>query len=351
MASEPKLRDYLNKGRVYRRQATVLFVSGVVLSVLIAFVWPPTYVATAILLPPTQEQTGFSVSSILRGLDLPGVRVPTRSGPEDIAVSVLNSRRVKETLVNRFSLQDVYGTKNMSRTVKALSDNSSFEVDENGVLIINVSDEDPHRASDLANAYVEELDRFNREVRTNKGRRVRIFIEERLNQTRDALEKAEQKFSDYQQEFSTVYIGPEQVSSVEVGARLFARQAALRVNLGLARQFATENSEEVRLIKRELDEVNREIASLPDVGLELARLLRELKIQEQVYALLSAQYEEARLDETRDVATLDVLDHAIPPEERAWPRRGLLILIGVILSFAAALGWIAVSIRRAEFAA
>jgi uncharacterized protein involved in exopolysaccharide biosynthesis len=219
------------------------------------------------------------------------------------------------------------------------------------MLIIDVSDGEPERAADLANAYVEELDRFNREVRSNKGRRSRIFIEARLEETRQAMEEAEMTLSQYQQEHSTVMLSPEQASTVEVGARLFARQAALRVNLGLVRQFAAENSEEVRTLKRELEQVNREIALLPDVGLEMARQLRELKIQETVFALLAAQYEEARIDEARDVTTLDVLDVAVPPEEPAWPRRGLLIAIGFILSLMAALGWIALSVRRAGSAA
>lgn len=346
MANEPGLKEYLALSWPYRRVAALIMVIGVALSAMIAFLWPPTYQAVSTLLPPTEEQTGFSVSSLLRGINLPGVQVPTRSGPEDIAVSVLNSRRIKGILANQFDLQDVYGTRNTTETLEELSRRSTFNVDDNGMLIIKVEDKSAERAADLANAYVEELDRFNREVRSNKGRRMRIFVESRLDETREALLKAEEALGLYQKEHSSVILSPEQASTVEVGARLFARQAALRVKLGMTRQFASENSEEVQTINRELEQVNREIASLPDVGLEMARQLRELKIQEQIYALLSAQYEEARLEETKDTTTLDVLDVAVPPEKRAWPRRGLLIIIGLILSLMTSAGWVAISIRR-----
>jgi uncharacterized protein involved in exopolysaccharide biosynthesis len=75
-------------------------------------------------------------------------------------------------------------------------------------------------------------------------------------------------------------------------------------------------------------------------------MVRDVKIQEQVFSLLSAQYEEARINEARDIPTVEVLDPAIPPEGRAWPRRGLLVGIGGVLSLCGALAWIAWSVRR-----
>ena len=43
---------------------------------------------------------------------------------------------------------------------------------------------------------------------------------------------------------------------------------------------------------------------------EIMRLWREVKVQEQVYELLTAQLEEARIRETRDSPTVQVLDQA-----------------------------------------
>src|SRR5439155_1946893 len=72
----------------------------------------------------------------------------------------------------------------------------------------------------------------------------------------------------------------------------------------------------------------------------------EVKIQEQVFSLLSAQYEEARITEARDVSTVEVLDRADPPDRRFWPRRGLLTALGFVISAFGALLWIAWSVRR-----
>jgi len=321
---------------------------GTLLAAVVALVWPPTYRAESVLLPPTEEDTGFSVSAIFRGLNVPGIRAPSRAGPEDVTMAILRSRRIATVLVKRFDLTKTYKLRGEDRAVRMLQRRSSFKLGESGTVIVRVEDGDPQRAADLANAYAEELDRFNREIRMTKGRRTRLFVEKRLEETRLDMERAEDALRQYGQKHHTVALSADQLSSVESAARLFASQAALEIQLGVARQYASETSVEVRRLRQELGEVNRLIGALPDLGLELARLMRTVKIQEQVFALLSAQYEEARITEARDVSTVEVLDTAEPPDRRVWPRRGPLVVLGFAISAFAGLAWIAWSVRRSR---
>jgi tyrosine-protein kinase Etk/Wzc len=343
---EPTLSDYVASSRPYRRRAFAVVVVGTLLAAMVAFLWPPTYRAETVLLPPTEEETGFNVSSIIRGLNVPGIRIPSRTGPEDVTMAILSSRRLASILVARFDLMKVYKAPREDLAVKQLQERSTFKLGESGTVVVRVEDRDPKRAADLANAYAEELDRFNREIRMTKGRRTRLFVEQRLRETQVALDTAEEALRKYGEKHHTVALSSDQLSSVESGARLFANQATLEVQLGVARQYASESSVEVRRLRQQLDEVNRLIGALPDLGLELARLIRTVKIQEQVFALLSAQYEEARITEARDVTTVEVLDVAEPPHRRAWPRRGLLIALGAALSSFGAAFWIAWNVRR-----
>ncbi len=346
--TEPTLSDYAASTRPYRRRAAIAVFVGTLLAAVVAYVWPPTYRAETVLLPPTEEETGFNVSSVIRGLNVPGITIPSRTGPEDVTMAILRSRRIAELLVQRFHLQQVYKVRREEAAVRKLQRNSSFRLGESGTVIVRVEDRDPKRAADLANAYSEELDRFNREIRMTKGRRTRLFVETRLRDTKVELERAEEALRKYGEQHHTVALSADQLSAVESAARLFASQSTLEVQLGVTRQSASESSVEVRRLRQQLVEVNRLIASLPDLGLELARLVRSVKIQEQVFALLSAQYEEARITEARDVTTVEVLDSAIPPERRVWPRRGLLIGLGFVVSSFGAASWIAWSVRGAR---
>ena len=345
MSREPSLSESIAAARPYLGRAATAVAVGTLLAIVVALVWPPTYRAEAVLLPPTEEETGFSISTMIRGLNVPGIRVPTRSGPEDVTIAILGSRRMAIALVERFELKKVYDLDGGDDAIRKLQGRSSFTLGETGTVVVRVEDSDPKRAADLANAYAEELDRFNREIRMTKGRRTRLFVEGRLKETKVDLEKAEEALRRYGEKHHTVALSLDQLSAVESAARLFANQAALEVQLGVTRQYASETSVEVRRVRQQLNEVNRVIGALPDLGLELARLVRTVKIQEQVFALLSAQYEEARITEARDVSTVEVLDRADPPDRRIWPRRGLLAMLGFAISAFGAALWIAWNVR------
>ena len=66
--------------------------------------------------------------------------------------------------------------------------------------------------------------------------------------------------------------------------------------------------------------------------MELARLVREVKIQSAVFELLTNQYEQYKIQETRDTPTIQVLDQAFPPERKSKPKRAFLVGVAGILS-------------------
>jgi uncharacterized protein involved in exopolysaccharide biosynthesis len=198
-----------------------------------------------------------------------------------------------------------------------------------------VEDRDPKRAADIANAYVELLDRFNRELRSTKGRRTRLFVEQRLVDTRRELAEAEKRFTEYQSKSKTAVMSRDVTSAAETAARLYAERAALQVRMGVIQSYTRGESDEALQIQQELSQLDRQLQALPRTGLAVARLYREVRTLEQVFTLLTAQYEEARIEEARNTATLEVLDPAVKPERKSRPKRGLMIAGAFILSLGA----------------
>ncbi|MBK9112730.1 MAG: hypothetical protein IPM88_13910 [Nitrospira sp.] len=66
------------------------------------------------------------------------------------------------------------------------------------------------------------------------------------------------------------------------------------------------------------------MVTVPDLALQYGRLFRELKVQETLYALLTSQYEQAKIAEARDTPTVQVLDPPVPADKRTRPRVVLL---------------------------
>ncbi len=111
------------------------------------------------------------------------------------------------------------------------------------------------------------------------------------------------------------------------------------MRLGVVQSYTRGPSDEALQITQELSQLDRQLAALPETGLEISRMYRDVRTLEQVYVLLTAQYEQARIDEVRDVTTIEVLDPAVPPEKKAKPLRSMMVMAAFGLSLTAGVLW------------
>lgn len=332
------LAPYWHRVRARRGTILTLVIVATIVTGVIAFLLPPWYRAHAELLPPSEEDSGVGLASLLRGVGLPGMKIPTEVSPADVFLSVLQSRRINEQMVNRFDLKKRYKKKLMEDAIKELRKHASFKLTEAGTIRISVEDTDPQRAATMVNSYIDLLDRFNRDVRMTKGRRTRMFIESRLAETKEALTLAEQRLTRYQAANKAVALSSQMSSAVEQAASLYARRMRLQVRLGVVRGYSEGSEEEIQ-IRQELAQLDAQMKALPETGLELARLVRDVKVQESVFEFLTAQYEDARVTEARDVVTVEILDPGTPPERKSRPRRGVMMAAAFLLSLGLGAGY------------
>jgi uncharacterized protein involved in exopolysaccharide biosynthesis len=318
----------------HRFQIGALVLVATVLTAGVSLLMKPWYLATCSLLPPAEEETGFGIARLLKGAAVPGVKIPTQATPADVFLAVLDSRRINEQIVARYHLQQRYKTRFVEDAIKELKSHVRFKLTDAGMIEMSLEDRDPKVAAAMLNTYVELLDQFNREVRMTKGRRTRVFVEGRMKQTQRDLAVAEDRLASYQARNKTAVITPEMSTAAESAANLYSQRLALEVQLGVVQGFTRGGSDEEEQIRAKMAQIDRQLQSLPATGLELARLLREVKIQEQLNALLIGQYEEARIDEARDVVSVDVLDPAVPPQRKSRPRRSVMVLGAFALSLA-----------------
>src|SRR5207253_1945907 len=148
---------------------------------------------------------------------------------------------------------------------------------------------------------------------------------------------------------------------IEAAARLKGEIMASEVQLQVMRNFATEANPEIVGVRRRIDEMKRQLAQMqygddalpqqvqalardrrdfsvpfpkvPEVGIELARLTRDVKVQETLVTLLTQQVEQVRLAEARDLPVVQVLDRAIPAERASRPRLRFNLALAAVGSF------------------
>ena len=108
---------------------------------------------------------------------------------------------------------------------------------------------------------------------------------------------------------------------VATGADLLSRKMQLEIELQVKSEILTERSDLLQRMRSELAEVERRLEELPALNIEFARLVRDLKVHEEVHRFLRAEYEQAKIREQEDTPTLTIVDEARPPILRSRPRR------------------------------
>ena len=141
-----------------------LFVGAVLTTFAISLTTPKTYEATATVLVPREGGNQLLGSLAVSGLiqQVASLSIPSLTPNRDMLVSILNSRTMAQALVERFRLDKRYESRYPEDAVRSLRDKTAISVSKEGVIAVRTADTDPRLAADMANFYMEELDRLAR---------------------------------------------------------------------------------------------------------------------------------------------------------------------------------------------
>jgi len=156
------------------------------------------------------------------------------------------------------------------------------------------------------------------------------------------LARAEENLKAFQKKNKALDL-PEQARGTITGvAGLTAQLAMDEVNLAALQRNLTESSQEVKSLKAVIATLKGQIArfegsqkggsipsigSVPDLGQEYIRLMRDFKIQETLVELLTKQYELAALSEAKNIAGVQVIQTARIPDKKIKPKRAIVIIM------------------------
>lgn len=337
----------------------VIFIT--LFSVVLSLIITHKYTATTTILPPSSETESMlgllsgGVLSSLSNISQVAGRLPGLTSPSDLYAAILKSGTIKSALINRFNLKKEFKVKTMYAASKALDKITKISVTPEGIIEVSVTYKNKYLATDIANAYIEELDKFNTETSMTMGKKYRIFIEKRLKQVSDSLTYAENSLREFQEKHRTVVLDEEVKNAIEAVVKLksdIILKEAQREAIGSVSSFdnpyLNNLNQEIQAMKSQLQKIefggpektNKEygagfsvpFAKLPELSLAYARLFRDVKVQEAVYELLTQQYEQAKIMEAKDTPTIQILDRASPPEKRSFPKRTAIVILGFLFS-------------------
>jgi tyrosine-protein kinase Etk/Wzc len=320
------------------------------LALIVVFVVPVRYTATTVLLPPQQQNASMTslLASQLGGLGsmamLAGSSAFGLKNPNDMYVGMLKSETVENAVIKDFGLMAEYHKKYLSDTRKKFESNVSVDAsDKDGLIHIKVEDHDAARAAQIANGYVAEFRKLSAGLAvTDAAQRIHFFGDQ-LEQAKNRLADAEESLKATQESTGLIELDSQARALIESAAMLRAQITGKEVQIQAMSTYATGDNAQLMQAQRELDSLRSQLAALggseqnpdslivpkgrvPEAGLEYVRKLRDVKYYETIFDILARQYELAKLDEAKEGALIQVVDPAIKPDRRSFPKRAMICI-------------------------
>ena len=346
------------------------------ISLIISLLLPKWYASKAVVLSSGAGKFNF-LSSIS---PIPVANFGLSTINEDINnfIAILQSRTVKEYMVNKFNLVERYNQRDIEYAMEAFEEKLELEVTEEGTLEISIIDKDPIVAKQMVSEALIMLDQINQNIGMEAGRYNREFLEKRLNQNENNLEKAELDLKIFQEKTGIIDLVAQLSSTMQMSAQaynsifdayteLYAKKIETETQLAVAKTTLSINNPTLMQLEKLLNEQTFQLEqlmieldaklqyllssitptqvdnipniefsvsfnSLPSLGLENARLIREVKLQSTIQEILIPQYEQAKLEETKNIPTLQLIDKPKVAINKAKPKRALIVIGSTLMS-------------------
>lgn len=416
---------------IWRRKRLILFlfIISVILALVYSLLSPKIYSASSVILIPSEKGTsGLSslISSLPVNIGILGITTPAAN-----YVAILKSRSAAEYVFDKLKLDNYFEHKFREEKIEALRKIVKITQNEKeNTITITAEAKDPKLSADIANAYVEALEKIIASLNISSAKRERMFIEEQLKRVERDLKIAEEKLKNFQERNLLIDVSSEAKVLIDNLANLYSQRESCDMSIKLAKRNLEDlqnilieqtnlqrkdilaitsltytsslNEWREKLISQEVDlallsleygpehpkvvaakaavdmtkkvmkdEIERiskaignysldklfslqleivfneakkkaldsviekyekKLSQLPSLGLELGRLMREVKVQETIYTLLTSQYEQAKVNEAKENIVVQVVDYAVPPVKKSKPSTTLNVLIAGVSS-------------------
>ncbi len=270
----------------------------------------------------------------------------------DMYVSMLKSRSVEDAVIQHFGLQSEYRKTYLADTRKVLEKHTKIDgTTKDGLIRLNFSDRNPNRAAEIANGYINQFRDLSQHLAITEASQRRVIFQAQLDKTKTDLENADEALKRTQLSTGMVQVDGQARAMIDSAARLRAQIVAKEVQIEAMRSYAGDENPALTQAQTELDGLRAQFDKLvgskggsaddvflpkgavPEAGLEYIRRLRDVKYYEAIFDVLARQLELAKLDEAREGAFIQVVDPAVPPDEKSFPKRGLFAIAGVAVGF------------------
>jgi len=346
----------------YRRILLINVSIVTIAAIIISLLMPNEYTSTTSFISPKKKGglfgdiAGFSntIKDLSRTL---GGRIGATSDEAYNYLVILQSRTASEKMIKKFNLRDIYEidkSKPFENVISELEDRTTFQIADEGNIMVSVTDKNPKRAAEMANYYVEILNELSTDLSVAESRNNRVFIEKRFVQAQDDIRKLEDSLEIFSKKYNVLALEEQMKAAITVAAELKAQIEIAKLEKELLEKKLGSDNPLVEQAVRKVEELDKQLMTLkfgenknlksslnlfipfekiPETGVAYVRLMRDYEIQNKLLEFLYPIYEQARIEEQKDIPVVLVVDKAIAPQKKSAPKRTLIVAGAFLLSF------------------
>ena len=216
------------------------------------------------------------------------------------------------------------------------------ETDE-GAKFIEVSWDDPVIAADLANYTLKALEIYLSQNTLTAGQKNLQFIEKQLGKAEKELRQGEEALRNFNTDKKYFIKFTESEVLAKALVEMQAMHAKAEVEKEVMLQFRNKRSPQVQQLSLGNEALERQINNYSNllqnrsnqVGtltFEKEFLTKELEVYQEIYKQLRIQFEQQKLEASKDETLFRVIDPALEPEHPSKPKKRLIVALSAVVS-------------------
>ncbi|RKT26189.1 tyrosine-protein kinase Etk/Wzc [Paraburkholderia sp. RAU2J] len=253
---------------------------------------------------------------------------------------------------SRFELSRASTLSTVNRLQKAVVVQEATQ--QSGVIRTSLEGGDAALTAAIVNNMAREFLRQDLESRSSESEHMLAYLDQQLSGARKALEEAEQRYNKFRNAHGTVDLGEESrlllQQIVDNKSRLLdlqQKRAEMSQRFTASHPMVAALDAQIAALQGAQTNMNRSVAVMPDTEQTAMQLLRDVRVNTELYTNLLNSAQQLRMAKAGQTGSVRVVDFAETPDEPVRPKRAQAILIA--LGGGLALGILLIFFKRAVY--
>ena len=207
-----------------------------------------------------------------------------------------------------------------------------------GILAVSLEGSDPRRVANVLDTFANSYLRQNVERKSVETAQTLEFLEGQLPALKANLESAQNALNSFQVRKGTVDLTAETQSMLQRSVETERQLSELEMQRSELRQRFTESHPSVAALKDKIEQLRSErgaqsarLRTLPETEGDSARHQRDVKVANELYALLLNKAQELKVVKSGTVGNVRILDKALLPSKPVKPVKGAALAFSLVV--------------------